>query len=141
MPTTYQSIIVKAPIEKVWNTIKDFHDFSWAPDVIEKCEAVGDTPGTKVGAKRILNGVFHETQIEWDAEAHRIRYSIDDGPTPVSKNDVSDYIGHLHLLPVTASDPTFVEWSSSWESPSEDAVEFCHNIYVALLSSLAKQFE
>ncbi len=141
MPFTYQSIVVNAPLQKVWDTVSDFHDFSWARDVIEKCEAQGDTPGTEPGAKRVLNDAFHETLIEWNPEEHRIRYSIDDGPSPVSEEEVSDYVGHLHLLPVTEDDATFVEWSSSWESSSQDAVAFCHNIYVALLSSLAAKFK
>ena len=141
MPSTYQSIIVPASIGKVWDTVKDFHALSWAPDVIESCESVGDVPGTEPGAKRVLNGAFHETLIEWDQDEHRIRYSIDDGPSPVSKDEVSNYVGHLHLLPVTEGNVTFAEWSSSWESRSQDAVDFCHNIYVGLLSALAASFE
>ena len=141
MPSTYQSIIVNAPLDQVWDTVNDFHDLSWAPNVIEKCEAEGDASGTEPGAKRILNEAFHETQIEWNEEDHRIRYSIDDGPSPVSKDEVSNYIGQLRLLPVTENNVTFVEWSSSWNASSEDAVDFCHNIYVNLLSDLAAKFE
>ncbi|WP_198942550.1 SRPBCC family protein [Methyloprofundus sedimenti] len=40
MPQCYQSIIVHAPIEQVWETLKNFHDMSWASPVIEQCEAV-----------------------------------------------------------------------------------------------------
>ena len=36
---------------------------------------------------------------------------------------------------------TLVEWTSSWESKADDAVEFCHGIYVALLAELAKSFD
>ena len=108
---------------------------------MQKCNAVGDKTGTEVGAKRILNDVFHETLIEFNAEDHRVRYSIDDGPSPVSAAEVSHYIGNLHLLPVTLHNATFVEWGSTWESKSEDAAEFCHQIYVALLRELAKQLE
>lgn len=55
MGKTYQSIIVNAPVEKVWDTMKNFHDMSWAPNVITKCDAVGDTDGASAGAKRKLN--------------------------------------------------------------------------------------
>ncbi|MCK4841166.1 MAG: SRPBCC family protein [Methylococcales bacterium] len=64
MPKCYQSIVVNAPITTVWDTIKDFHDISWASQVLEKCEAMGELSGTKVGAKRILNEAFHETLLE-----------------------------------------------------------------------------
>lgn len=139
MPQCYQSIIVHAPIEKVWETIKNFHDMSWSSSVIEQCEAVGEISGTEVGAKRILNGVFHETLLECNDHEHRVRYSIDDGPSPVSASEVNNYIGRVQLKPVTLSGDTFVEWGSTWESNSEEARDFCHQIYVALLKALAEQ--
>ena len=139
MPQCYQSIIVHAPLEKVWDTIKDFHDMSWANPVIEQCDAVGDFSGTEIGAKRVLNGAFHETLLECNAIEHKIRYSIDDGPSPVSADEVKNYIGLVQLKPVTLTGDTFVEWGSTWESNSEEARDFCHQIYVALLKALAEQ--
>ncbi|WP_198942551.1 SRPBCC family protein [Methyloprofundus sedimenti] len=68
-----------------------------------------------------------------------MRYSIDDGPSPVSASEVNNYIGRVQLKPVTLSGDTFVEWKSTWESNSEDARDFCHQIYVALLKALAEQ--
>jgi hypothetical protein len=137
MKQTYQSIHIGAPIDKVWQTIRDFQDLSWAPNVITSCTNQSDKPGSELGSKRLLNEVFHETLIECDDATHTIRYSIDDGPSPVSQQDVSNYIGCLRLLQVTKDNSTFVEWSSSWESKSDDAVTFCHGIYVALLDDLA----
>lgn len=141
MPACYQSIVISAPIERVWDTIKNFHDFSWAAGVIERCEAVGDLGGTEAGAKRVLNGEFHETLLECNEAVHRIRYSIDDGPSPVSPAEVKNYVGVIQLRPVTLGDATFMEWSSSWESQSEEARDFCHSIYVALLKQLARTLE
>ncbi|WP_305907691.1 SRPBCC family protein [Methylomarinum sp. Ch1-1] len=139
MPQCYQSIVVDAPIEKVWDTIEDFHDMSWAESVIQSCEAVGDQPGTAVGAKRVLNNVFHETLLECSHDDFRIRYSIDDGPSPVSPTEISNYVGQIQLKPVTLGGTTFVEWRSSWESASEEARDFCHQIYIALLKALAEE--
>ena len=138
MPSTYQSNIINASVEKVWQTINDFHDMSWAPNVVISCEFVGNTAGTEVGAKRVLNGAFHETLQEVDESEHRIRYSIDEGPEPVSSSEVSNYIGEIKLTPVTMQDSTLIEWSSSWDSNEEKAVSFCHNIYVAILGDLAE---
>lgn len=138
MPSTYQSNIINAPIEKVWQTIRNFHDLSsCAPNVVSSCESVGDTAGTEVGAKRVLNGAFHETLKEIDDGAHLIRYSIDDGPDPVSPAIVSNYTGEIKLTPVTMQDTTLIEWSSSWDSDEDEAVSFCHNIYVAIMGDLA----
>lgn len=141
MPSTYQSIVVNAPIEKIWQRIYNFHDFSWAPEVITSCEAVGPISPAQAGAKRILNGVFHETLTRIEPENHLLEYSIDDGPSPVSANEVSNYIGTLKLRSITLGGGTFIEWSSSWQSQREDAVEFCHGIYVALLQALAASYE
>ena len=140
MPSTYQSNIINAPIDKVWQAVSNFHDMSWAPNIISSVDVVGVVAGTEVGAQRVLNGAFHETLIEIDTDNHRIRYSIDDGPDPVSPSIVSNYIGEIRLIPVTMQDSTLIEWSSSWESNEEDAVSFCHNIYVALMGDMAETF-
>lgn len=135
MRKTYQSITISAPVEKVWKKISDFHDMSWT-NIIEKCEAVGDKSSNQVGAKRILNDAFQETLLDLDDQEYTIKYSIDDGPSPVSKNDVKNYIGVLRLLPITEENATFVEWASSWEAEDSAAEDFCHGIYVALLNDL-----
>jgi hypothetical protein len=141
MPQCYQSIIINAPIERVWDTVKDFHDCSWAAGVIDRCEAVGKLGGTETGARRILNGVFYETLLEFNPSIHCIRYSTDDGPSPVSPNEVRNYVGILQLHPISANNGTFVEWRTSWESQSEEAHDFCDLICATLLRALAKRLE
>ena len=139
MPQCYQSTIVHAPSEKIWDTLKNFHEMSWASPVMEQYEALGNISGTEVGAKRILNGVFHETLLECNDNEHRVRYSMDDGPSTVSAGEVNNYIGLIQLKPITLTGDIFVEWESSWESTSDEARDFCHQIYVALLNALAEQ--
>jgi hypothetical protein len=140
MPTTHQSKDIEAPISEVWAKFNNFHHLSWAPNVITNVEKVGSIDGGKVGAKRIINNAFHETLVEIDHDRHMLRYSIDDGPSPVSKEEVSNYYGIVTLSPTEKNNRTLVEWSSSWESNAEDVVEFCHGIYVALLNELAESF-
>jgi len=134
-----QSKTINAPIGAVWEKLNDFHDLSWAIKILPSCEKIGDMSGTQVGAKRILNGAFHETLTEVDPANHLLKYSIDDGPSPVSKEEVSNYIGIINLS-TSVDGGTLVEWSSSWDANSEEAVEFCHGIYVALLNELAEVF-
>lgn len=133
---TYQSIRVAAPAEQVWRTVRDFHDLSWST-TITSCEAIGGKLGDVVGAQRLLNSAFAETLIEHNDGTYTIRYSIDDGPNPVSAGDVKEYIGHLKLRPITQDNTTFAEWTSSWKSEDDAAVAFCGGIYNALLSELA----
>jgi hypothetical protein len=140
MPKVYNSIIVPAPIEEVWSRIRDFHDFSWAPSLVTSCEKMGEGDGFTVGARRLLNGIFLDTLIAYSAVDRRMMYSLDDGPSPVSSGEIHDYIGNLHLLPVTADNITFAEWSGTWESETTDAVEYMNGVYRSLLRDLAAGF-
>ena len=137
MGKCYNKIEIKAPINKVWDTIKDFHDISWAPNVVVSVTKVGDKNGNEIGAKRILNDAFHETLTVLDPKNFTFSYSIDDGPGPVASDAVSNYIGTVKL---TLSDVgCVVEWSSTFLSENEGEVaDFCNPIYMALLNSISE---
>ena len=136
----YNSTVVSAPAEEVWQAFRDFHDLSWAAGVVTSVEAVGSISGDSVGAKRVLNGAFHETLIALDDESRTLEYSIDDGPEAVSKDNVQGYVGKVRVLPVTADGSTFVEWTSSWASDGGGVAEFCDPIYRAFLNDLKQHF-
>ncbi|MCX7067918.1 MAG: SRPBCC family protein [Methylococcales bacterium] len=142
MGQCYNSTVIHAPIETVWSAIRNFHELSWGSAIIAKVDTVGDKSGTEVGAKRILNDAFHETLVSLDDEAFSFAYSIDDGPEPVSKASVKNYIGVVKLFPVTDSNHTFIEWRASYESASEHEVgDFCNPLYHALLAALKAGLE
>ena len=139
MGQTHQSTEISVPPEQVWDALRNFHDMSWAPNVITSLEVVGETAGDHEGAGRILNGAFHETLLEVDDAERKVRYSIDDGPSPVSKTDVSNYVGQVQVSP--EGDGTLVEWSSRWDRNDEAAHDFVHGIYVAPLADLKESLE
>ena len=141
MGKTYQSITINAPVEKVWKAVRDFHDMSWCPNVITKLEKVGDKAGDEIGAGRMLNDAFRETLRVLDDSKMTFSYSIDDGPSPISKDDVKNYMGTVKLSSATDGEGTLVEWSSQWEENDEAAQEFCHNIYLSLLDYMKKSLE
>ncbi|MEX2525540.1 MAG: SRPBCC family protein [Gammaproteobacteria bacterium] len=136
----YNSTVVPAGVDEVWKRLRNFHDMDWAPDVIESCEVVGDIPGTQIGAKRILNQAFHETLLALDDTERTLKYSIDDGPEAVSRDNVSDYLGEVSVFPVTDDNRTFVLWKSSWGDSGGGVAEFCDPIYKALLDALKSHF-
>ncbi len=141
MGQCYNSTVIDASADKVWEMINNFHELSWGDADVTKVDAVGDTPGNKVGAKRILNDAFHETLLSFDSDNFSFTYSIDDGPGPVSRDSVNNYVGRVSLSPVTDSGKTFIEWVSTYESDSDSAVgDFCNPIYAGLLSSLKSKF-
>ena len=132
-----ESIVIDAPIDRVWNTIRNFHDFSWAANMVKTCEAVGDISGPAPGAKRIANGVFHETLRELDEDRYLLRYSVEEGPSPLASNEISDFQGVMQLQDMTADDNTRVEWSATWDAQNDAGVRFCKGMYRGLLQELA----
>jgi len=135
MSNLTNTIEIQAQVSKVWETIRDFHDMSWAPGVITEVKKVGEKNGSEIGAQRILNDTFHETLIKLDSDGHTFSYTIDDGPDPVSSTSVQNYVGTVKLTPT--GDKSLVEWSASFDSARDNEVEdFCNPIYQALLSAL-----
>lgn len=136
----YNTCLVSASADEVWSALRPFHTMPWAPTVIESVEVVGDVSDGQPGAKRILNGLFHETLCSVDDEARAFSYSIDDGPGPLSKNTLAGYKAVVRVLPVTSDGTAFVEWTSSWEAADGDVAEFCNPVYQALLTELQAHF-
>ncbi len=139
MGSTFQEIEIAAPSEKVWQAIRDFHDMSWAPNVITSLDVVGDKAGDQKGAGRILNGVFHETLRMVDDFSKTITYSIDEGPGPLSDGRMKNYVGRVVVEHIAGG--TRVEWTSNWQENDEAIYEFCHPIYVALLNDMKASLE
>lgn len=140
MGSTFQEIDINAPADTVWQAIRNFHEMGWAPNVITGLETVGDKSGDEPGAGRILNGLFHETLQTVDDDTKTFSYSIDDGPPPLCKEDVKNYIGRV-AVESSANGGTRVEWTSSWEQDEDAVHDFCHAIYIALLDDMKKSLE
>jgi len=141
MGQCYNSVVVPAPVEDVWKALGNFHDMSWAPNVITKLEVVGDKSGTEVGAKRKLNEAFEETLIDVNDKDRSFAYSIDDGPAPLNSEAMDNYIGAVKVFSVTATGQTFVLWTSDYVTRDDGAVgEFCNPMYQALLNELVAHF-
>jgi hypothetical protein len=140
MGQTNQSTVIDAPGDTVWKAIRDFHDMRWAPNVVTQLDVVGDRRGDQLGARRVLNGVFHETLHELNDETRTFSYSIDDAPSPISRDDVSNYVGRV-TVQASPEGGTLVEWASQWERNDEAGYEFCHSIYVALLTDMKQSLE
>ncbi|MDT8368505.1 MAG: SRPBCC family protein [Longimicrobiales bacterium] len=134
---------MNASADRVWSALRDFHDASWSEDVVEELTPVGSVQGTEPGAKRILNGAFHETLISLDDDEREFTYSIDDGPGPVAKEKVDGYVGRVRVLPVTVpgdANRCLVVWESRWAREEGGVAEFCDPIYRALLADLSAHF-
>lgn len=131
--------VIAAPVDTVWAALRNFHDLSWGAGVIESADAVGDKGPTEAGAKRVLNGAFHETLISLDDAKHTLTYSIDDGPAVLSKDSLVGYVGTVKATASSGSETT-VEWTSEWESGEDGVADFCNPIYQALLGALQSHY-
>ncbi|MDE2150670.1 MAG: SRPBCC family protein [Gammaproteobacteria bacterium] len=136
----YNSAVIDAPADKVWSKLRNFYDLSWAPAVVQSCERKGDAASTQIGARRVVNGGLYETLVGLDDKARTLRYSIDDGPEVLSKDNVQGYVGEVRVFPVTDKNASFVLWTSSWENSGGGVAEFCNPLYGALLGELKKSF-
>jgi hypothetical protein len=135
--------ILSASPDAVWSAISNFHDLSWSANVIESVEVVGEASGSEAGAKRVLNGAFHETLHHVDDGRRHFRYSVDHGPGPLDRDKVSGYVGEVSVLPVTPAgdaDQTVVVWTAEWESEEGGVHDFVDPIYKALLGDLKAHF-
>ncbi len=127
------AITINHPLEKVWNTISNFHDMSWCPNVVTSCVSVGDINGKRAGAVRILNDEFREILKEINVNNHVIRYAIENGPAPIS--EVSGFVSEIKLIPV-GSGGTQVQWSAFWNASNNEAVSFCETMFVGMMNDL-----
>lgn len=137
----FNSTVITAPADKVFEALNNFHDLSWCKNVVTQLDIIGDKQGREIGAKRVLNDAFHETLQSLDLENKSFTYSIDDGPGPVSKDSVDGYIGEVKVIPITENDSSLVIWKSEWKSSKDGGVaDFCNPIYHALLQDLKSYF-
>jgi hypothetical protein len=133
-------VVVNAPVGEVWRLIRNFHDMSWTK-AVSSLEPVGDARSDQAGAKRILNGGFHETLLGINDLDHVFQYQITDGPSPVSPGDLKFYYGTVSVLPVTDGNASYVSWVTHFESKNDSAAqEFCDPFYKAFLGDLKAHF-
>lgn len=113
MVKVYTSSVIDAPVERVWEVIRDFNALPrWHPGIAES-RIEGDLPSDKVGCVRNFTlhdgGRIRERLLalsDWDFSC---TYSILESPM-----GVEDYVATLKLIPVTDGDRTFAEWSAEF---------------------------
>lgn len=117
MPRVRKSTVLDAPIEGVWNVLRDFngHD-QWHPAVATSQIERGQ-PSDRVGCVRNFKLAGGENLREQlltlsDLEMS-FSYCLLDTPVPLF-----NYVSHVRLTPVTDTDSTFWEWESRFDVPA-----------------------
>ncbi len=139
MVNLFVSTVIDAPIEAVWEIVRDFngHD-RWHPAVADSAMERG-APTDRVGGVRRFHLVGGEELREQlltlsDADME-LSYCLLDTPVPLF-----NYVAHVRLLPVTDGDMTFFQWKSSFDTPAGRAEELGtlvrDNIYTAGIEAI-----
>ena len=116
MVKVLKSTILNAPVEAVWDVLRDFngHD-RWHPIVAES-HVEKDWPSDRVGCVRnfrLADGAnLRELLLTLSDADMAFSYCLLDTPVPLL-----NYVAHVRLLPVTAGDRTFWHWESRFHTP------------------------
>ena len=115
MPKVVKSTIIDAPVDRVWEMLRDFngHD-RWHPAVATSAIERGQ-PSDKVGCVRrfrLKDGAELREQLLTLSDLEQIfSYCLLDTPVPLF-----NYVAHVRLLPVTDGDRTFWSWESRFDT-------------------------
>ena len=111
-----KSTIMEAPVESVWEVLRDFngHD-QWHPAVADSHIERGFS-SDKVGCVRrfhLADGSELREQLLALSDADMtFSYCLLETPIPLL-----NYVAHVRLLPVTDGDLTFWHWTSRFDTP------------------------
>jgi mxaD protein len=144
-----ESVEVKAPLERVWETVKDFDGLNkWHPGFASD-ELVSGANG-KVGAVRKLTikdgPVVSERLLAFDEVHHSYRYRIVESPLPISH-----YSATISVRPGRGG-MTRVTWSGSFKRKNASdnppqaesdagAIKLIKGVYRGGLDNLKKMLE
>lgn len=118
MVKVYRSTILDAPIEAVWDILRDFngHD-RWHP-AVARSQIERGHPSDKVGCVRnfqLQDGAkLRERLLTLSDMETSFSYCLHDTPLPLF-----NYVAHVRLTPVTDGDMTFWEWESRFDPPQD----------------------
>lgn len=134
MVKVIRSTVLPAPVEAVWEVIRDFngHD-QWHPAVATSQIERGN-PSDMVGCVRRFRledgSELREQLLTLSDLEQSFTYCLLDTPIPLF-----NYVAHCRLFPVTDGDQTFWEWESRFDTPAGRQQELAEmvgdNIYSA----------
>ncbi|MGH7120036.1 MAG: SRPBCC family protein [Acetobacteraceae bacterium] len=119
MARAYASAIIAAPVEAVWQIVRDFNALpAWNPTVKES-RIEDDRDAAAVGAVRsfsLSDGTpVRERLLELDDCRYRFRYKFELPAFPVE-----NYVATFTLIPVTSGDVTFAAWKAKFDEPASE---------------------
>lgn len=123
MARAYASSIIKAPVETVWNLIRDFNGLpSWVP-IVTDSRIEGGLDSDVVGCVRSFHTIdgthIRERLLTLDDARHSFAYNFEKPAFPVR-----NYIATVRLMPVTHANQTFAEWEAVFDEAPGDETKY-----------------
>jgi uncharacterized protein YndB with AHSA1/START domain len=140
----YVSTVIKAPVERVWEIVRDFNGLpGWMPGIESSRIEDGKSP-TAVGAVRRMGlargaGEARERLEELSDDERLVRYSLISGPLPVTGLTAT-----IRLRPITEGNATFGEWSADLDprpGAERSAAEMVGKVFSAGWRGLIRKLE
>lgn len=118
MPRVYYSTVIEHTAGEVWNLIRDFGRYDWAPDVRDASmedgkagDAVGGVRSFVYGDERMRQRLLAHSDID-----RAYSFELCD-PSPMRS-----YRSTLRVTPVVDGDRAFVEWWATFDCADNDEV-------------------
>src|SRR5215470_8697893 len=142
MPNTvYISHVIDAPIEKVWEIIRDYNGMPSYHPGIKKSVIENDLPSDQIGCIRRLTlaeGYVREVLLCLDDRNYVFTYEIIEGTLPVR-----GYVAGVRLHRITHGDRTFGEWWADFEVVGADrnqtVEQIGNNVFAAGFKGVAEK--
>ncbi len=127
MASVYVSSVIAAPVDKVWERVRDFNSLPvWHPRIRDS-RIEESLPSDKIGCVRnfnLQNGDNLREQLLGLSDYDKFyTYSILESPMPLS-----DYVATLRLTPVTDGDRSFIEWSAEFQCAPDVEADLVNGI-------------
>jgi uncharacterized protein YndB with AHSA1/START domain len=139
MARAYASTILDAPVEAVWDVVRDFNGLpTWHPAII-RSEIEDGLDADVVGCIRsfhLADGAHvRERLLSLSDRDYSFAYNFEKPAFPVT-----NYVARLRLLPVTDAGQTFAEWFADFDEAPEDAGKYVdivsNGVFAAGLAAL-----
>lgn len=141
MSKVYCSVVVSAPVEAVWDTVRDFNGLpSWHPMIADSAIEDGrssDAVGCVRSFHLVEGGFIRERLLALDDLNHTSTSTILESPL-----SLANYLSEMRLRRVTADETTFAEWMGQFDVADTDEVDVCNTLmrlYSSGLHALAER--
>jgi hypothetical protein len=143
MPRPYASTVVPAPVDQVWDLVRDYNGLHvWHPAI--EASSLDSGTAAEVGAIRRLTlagggGVVVERLLSLDDVGRQYTYEILESPFAVRR-----YVSTLGLAPVSSAGETFAQWWAEYDAEGADEAEltafFSGAVFADGLAALRQRF-